>query len=90
MYQLAFKRLVNLVPRSGRVVIWGDTEDSGPALRAAAEKAFCTVETYGFTAQNDWVASNVAPHDAGMSFHLVFRGTAFGDFELAASGSTTC
>ena len=25
-YQLAFKRLVNLVPRNGRVVIWGDTE----------------------------------------------------------------
>jgi len=36
-YQLAFRRLVNLVPRRGRVVIWGDTEESGPALRKAAE-----------------------------------------------------
>ena len=27
---------MNLVPRSGRVVIWGDTEESGPALRRAA------------------------------------------------------
>jgi len=35
-YQLAFRRLVNLVPRRGRVVIWGDTEESGPALRRAA------------------------------------------------------
>jgi UDP-N-acetylmuramate: L-alanyl-gamma-D-glutamyl-meso-diaminopimelate ligase len=51
MYQLAFKRLVNLVPRSGRVVIWGDTADSGPALRKAAEKALCPVETYGFTSE---------------------------------------
>ena len=63
VYQLAFKRLVNLVPRSGRVVIWGDTEQSGPALRAAAAKAFCPVETYGFTSQNDWVASKVEPHE---------------------------
>jgi len=39
-YQLAFRRLVNLVPRRGRVIIWGDAEDSGPALRRAAEKAF--------------------------------------------------
>jgi len=47
-YELAFRRLVNLVPRTGRVVIWGDTEESGPALRRAASKAFCPVETYGF------------------------------------------
>src|ERR1700732_1771050 len=60
VYQLAFKRLVNLVPRSGRVVIWGDAEQSGPALRAAAAKAFCPVETYGFSAQNDWVLSSFA------------------------------
>ncbi|MGC1906619.1 MAG: UDP-N-acetylmuramate--L-alanine ligase, partial [Candidatus Acidiferrum sp.] len=86
VYQLAFKRLVNLVPRSGRVVIWGDTEQSGPALRAAAVKAFCPVETYGFTAQNDWVAGKVVPHDLGMRFHLGYRGKEFGDFDLSATG----
>ena len=32
-YKLAFRRLVNLVPRNGRVMIWGDTDKSGPALR---------------------------------------------------------
>src|SRR6202161_760720 len=47
VYQLAFKRLVNLVPRSGRVMIWGDAEQSGPALRASAAKAFCPGGTYG-------------------------------------------
>ena len=55
-YELAFRRLVNLVPRSGRVVIWGDADDSGPALRRVSEKAFCSVETYGFGPANDWVA----------------------------------
>src|SRR5262249_16690116 len=73
-YQLAFRRLVNLVPRRGRVVIWGDTEDSGPALRRAAEKAFCPVETYGFSANNDWIASNVVADAETMRFRVSHRG----------------
>lgn len=85
-YELAFRRLVNLVPRRGRVVIWGDTEESGPALRRAAEKAFCPVETYGFSAGNDWVASGVAVDGEGMKFRVAHRGAAFGEFSLAASG----
>ena len=85
-YELAFRRLVNLVPRRGRDVIWGDTEDSGPALRRAAEKAFCPVETYGFSAENDWVASDLAVDGAGMKFRIVHKGKPFGDFVLAASG----
>ena len=85
-YELAFRRLVNLVPRRGRVVIWGDTEECGPALRRAAEKAFCPVETYGFSAKNDWVASDLAVDGAGMKFRIVHKGKPFGDFVLAASG----
>jgi len=85
-YELAFRRLVNLVPRRGRVVIWGDTEDSGPALRRAAEKAFCPVETYGFSAENDWVASDLAVDGAGMKFRVTHKGKPFSDFVLAASG----
>lgn len=85
-YELAFRRLVNLVPRRGRVVIWGDTEDSGPALRRAAEKAFCPVETYGFSPGNDWMASDLAVDGAGMKFRVAYKGKPFGDFLLAASG----
>lgn len=85
-YQLAFRRLVNLVPRRGRVVIWGDTEESGPALREAAEKAFCPVETYGFSSANNWIASDVAADGDGMKFRVTRGGTAFGEFALNASG----
>jgi UDP-N-acetylmuramate: L-alanyl-gamma-D-glutamyl-meso-diaminopimelate ligase len=85
-YELAFRRLVNLVPRSGRVVIWGDTDDSGPALRRAAEKAFCPVETYGFGAANDWIASNVCVEGEVMSFRVAHRGKPAGEFNLAATG----
>jgi UDP-N-acetylmuramate: L-alanyl-gamma-D-glutamyl-meso-diaminopimelate ligase len=85
-YELAFRRLVNLVPRSGRVVIWGDTEDSGPALRRAAEKAFCPVETYGFGAANDWAASELRVEGEAMSFRVERLGKPFGEFRLAATG----
>jgi UDP-N-acetylmuramate: L-alanyl-gamma-D-glutamyl-meso-diaminopimelate ligase len=85
-YELAFRRLVNLVPQRGRVVIWGDTEESGPALRRAAEKAFCPVETYGFSAENDWAASDLAVDGGGMRFRVAYKGKFFGEFALAASG----
>jgi UDP-N-acetylmuramate: L-alanyl-gamma-D-glutamyl-meso-diaminopimelate ligase len=85
-YELAFRRLVNLVPRRGRVVIWGDTEQSGPALRRAAEKAFCPVETYGFSIGNDWVANELTVEGSGMRFRVAHNGKPFGEFVLAASG----
>jgi len=85
-YELAFRRLVNLVPRKGRVVIWGDTQDSGPALRRAASKAFCPVETYGFSAENDWIARDATAEGEVTRFRLFHRGKEFGGFALAASG----
>jgi UDP-N-acetylmuramate: L-alanyl-gamma-D-glutamyl-meso-diaminopimelate ligase len=85
-YQLAFRRLVNLVPRRGRVVIWGDTEESGPALRQAASKAFCPVETYGLSEDNDWIVRDVAVNGEVTRFLLFCRGAQFGEFALSAPG----
>jgi UDP-N-acetylmuramate: L-alanyl-gamma-D-glutamyl-meso-diaminopimelate ligase len=85
-YELAFQRLVNLVPRRGRAVIWGDTAESGPALRHAAKKALCQVETYGFSADNDWIASNVIIEKDGVRFTVTHRGQRLGEFLLAATG----
>ena len=85
-YQLAFRRLVNLVPRRGRVVLWGDTEESGPALRRAAEKAFCPVEMYGFAPGNDWVASDFSTEGETMRFRVAHQGKLFGEFSLVATG----
>jgi UDP-N-acetylmuramate: L-alanyl-gamma-D-glutamyl-meso-diaminopimelate ligase len=84
-YELAFRRLVNLVPRTGRVVIWGDA-DAGPALRRAATKAFCPVETYGFSAENDWIARDVVVDGELTRFRLFQRGKEFGAFALGATG----
>ena len=85
-YELAFRRLVNLVPRRGRVVIWGDAQESGPALRRAAEKAFCPVETYGFGTGNDWVASDLVTDREIIQFRVTHRGARFGRFSMTAMG----
>jgi UDP-N-acetylmuramate: L-alanyl-gamma-D-glutamyl-meso-diaminopimelate ligase len=85
-YELAFRRLVNLVPRSGRVVVWGDAEESGPGLRNVVAKAFCPVETYGFREGNDWILSGLLDDGGTMRFRVTHRGEAFGEFALAATG----
>jgi UDP-N-acetylmuramate: L-alanyl-gamma-D-glutamyl-meso-diaminopimelate ligase len=85
-YELAFRRLVNLVPRRGRVVVWGDIEDSGSALRRVVQKAFCLVETYGFSDVNDWIASRVSIENDGIRFRVEHHGKLFGEFMLAATG----
>jgi UDP-N-acetylmuramate: L-alanyl-gamma-D-glutamyl-meso-diaminopimelate ligase len=85
-YELAFRRLVNLVPRRGRAVIWGDTKESGPALRRVAQKALCPVETYGFSQEVDWIASNVVVENESVRFRVTHRDAEFGDFVLAATG----
>lgn len=84
-YQLAFKRLVNLVPRRGRVIVWGDA-DAGEALRKVTEKAFCPVIAYGFEPTNDWIASDVAIENDQMRFRVHYRKEFFGEFVLNATG----
>ena len=84
-YQLAFRRLVNLVPRRGRSIIWGDTA-AGEALRKAAEKALCPVITYGFEKGNDWIANNVAVDGDGMYFQVCYKNEPYAEIHLSATG----
>lgn len=46
----AFKRLVNLVPRRGRIVAY----DASDNVTHCVERAFCPVERYGFLAGSNW------------------------------------
>lgn len=84
-YQLAFRRLVNLVPRRGRIVVWDDAA-AGEATRKVTEKAFCPVITYGFDPTNDWIAADVTLADNQMFFRAHYKGELYGEFSLAATG----
>ena len=84
-YQTAFRRLVNLVPRRGRVITWGDPE-AGEALLQASASAFCPVIRYGFNASNEWVATNVAIDGDGMKFDVCYKGEPYCEIRLNATG----
>ncbi|MGB6431833.1 MAG: Mur ligase family protein, partial [Candidatus Acidiferrales bacterium] len=68
--ELQFRRLVNLVPRRGRIVAWGES----PTVAAAVSKAFCPVETYGFGADTDWTAGDIEVVDGATEFRIARRG----------------
>lgn len=80
--ELQFRRMVNLVPRRGRIVAWGESK----TVRAAVEKAFCPVETYGFHAGADWLAGDVEFTGGEMRFRVSRRGTELARIRMAAAG----
>jgi len=78
----AFRRLVNLVPRRGRIVAW----EEGAALQECLAKAFCPVERYGMSATADWRIAELRFEPEGTSWTLLRRGERWGDFSWALAG----
>ncbi len=68
--ELQFRRLVNLVPRRGRIVAWGDD----PRVAACIERAFCPVERYGFIPLCDWCAGDLETIEGETRFRIIYRG----------------
>jgi UDP-N-acetylmuramate: L-alanyl-gamma-D-glutamyl-meso-diaminopimelate ligase len=80
--RVAFRRLLALVPRSGRVFLGAD---SAEALRLRAF-ARCPVETFGEEAGADWRASEVQPVDGGIRFEVTAHGERHGHVFLPLLG----
>jgi UDP-N-acetylmuramate: L-alanyl-gamma-D-glutamyl-meso-diaminopimelate ligase len=77
-----FRRLVNLVPRGGRIVAWGESE----TVRGVVSKAFCPVETYGFSPGVDWLAGDVEFTEGETYFRVLHRGTEVARVRMAMAG----
>ena len=80
--ELQFRRLVNLVPRRGRICV----EGTSPELRAVVAKSFCPVETFGLTPECDWCAGDIVWHDRATEFRAVHRGTEFARIRIPVAG----
>ncbi len=65
-----FRRLVNLVPRRGRILAWGES----PTVTGCTAKAFCPVETYGLASGMDWCAGDLEWVDNAMQFRVAYQG----------------
>jgi UDP-N-acetylmuramate: L-alanyl-gamma-D-glutamyl-meso-diaminopimelate ligase len=79
---LQFRRLVNLVPRRGRILLWGGSAD----LREVVQKAFCAVETFGFGPDCDWTAGDISWHDEATQFRVALRGNEVTRIRIPVAG----
>jgi UDP-N-acetylmuramate: L-alanyl-gamma-D-glutamyl-meso-diaminopimelate ligase len=78
----AFKRLVNLVPRRGRIVAFDGSENVSECVR----KAFCAVERYGFGSESQWRILNLR-HDGSLThWTLTRQRTWFAELTLPMAG----
>jgi UDP-N-acetylmuramate: L-alanyl-gamma-D-glutamyl-meso-diaminopimelate ligase len=80
--ELQFRRLVNLVPRSGRIVAWGESD----TVRGAVKKAFCPVETYGFTPGVDWLAGDLEIAEGETRFRVSREGREVARIRMSLAG----
>ncbi len=80
--ETAFKRLVNLVPRRGRIVGF----DSGDSVERCLAKAFCSVERYGSGKAATWQIANLKFEPTGTKWTILHEGKKWADFEFALAG----
>jgi len=78
----AFRRLINIVPRSGLIVAGVDS----PVVRELIPAAFSSVATAGIGV-GEWQARNVAPTADGMSFDVTQADSMIGSFTLPMAGT---
>jgi UDP-N-acetylmuramate: L-alanyl-gamma-D-glutamyl-meso-diaminopimelate ligase len=78
----AFKRLVNLVPRRGRIVAFDDSDN----VTECVAKAFCAVERYGFAADSYWRTSDMRHADGITRWSLSRAGESFAELAMPLAG----
>ncbi len=79
----AFRRLVNLVPRSGRIVAAGDNSN----VRDCVTGAFCPVEFFGFEDQVSCRAIGLHTTQDGTRYELINDGKNLGEFMIPMAGN---
>ena len=80
--KLAFKRLVNLVPRKGRIIAY----DANENVDECVAKAFCPVEKYGMKEDSFWRITNLQFQPDRTTWTVLRDGKEPVDFEFALAG----
>jgi len=78
----AFKRLVNLVPRRGRIVAF----DGAPNIDECVSHAFCKVERYGFKPESHWRLAKLEHHGSETHWRVVREGKPWAEFSMQMAG----
>jgi UDP-N-acetylmuramate: L-alanyl-gamma-D-glutamyl-meso-diaminopimelate ligase len=80
--KIAFKRLVNLVPRRGLIVAY----DGSPNVTECVSHAFCPVERYGFTDASNWRLRNLRYESGRMCWEVLRAGDSWAGFSMHLAG----
>ncbi len=78
----AFKRLVNLVPRRGRIVAF----DGSDNVSECVSRAFCNVERYGFQADSTWRLSDLHFENGASYWRVLRSGQPWAELTLPMAG----
>jgi UDP-N-acetylmuramate: L-alanyl-gamma-D-glutamyl-meso-diaminopimelate ligase len=84
--ETAFKRLVNLVPRRGRIVAFDSGDASSASLNRSLQKAFCPVERYGASNRAKWRIANLKLGEERTSWSVLRDGKPWADFGFPLGG----
>jgi UDP-N-acetylmuramate: L-alanyl-gamma-D-glutamyl-meso-diaminopimelate ligase len=87
--ETAFKRLVNLIPRRGRIIAFdgaAGAASESPSLERSLSKAFCPVERYGSGPRAAWRITNIKFEAERTSWSVSHTDRAWSDFEFPLAG----
>ena len=80
--KVAFKRLVNLIPRRGLLVAFDGSEN----VTECISKAFCRVERYGFRPDSVWQVRNLRHNDGQTRWELWYNGELWSELAMQLAG----
>jgi len=81
--ETAFKRLVNLVPRRGRIVAF----DEGDSVERCLARAFCPVDRYGQSSSALWRVADLHLETTRTTWSVLRDGKPWGDLEFSLGGA---
>jgi UDP-N-acetylmuramate: L-alanyl-gamma-D-glutamyl-meso-diaminopimelate ligase len=90
----AFKRLVNLVPRRGKIIAYDANKDGDNGANSNANanvdeciaRAFCPVERYGMKKDSHWQISDIRFEPERTLWSVLKEGTPWAEFEFSLAG----
>ena len=80
--ETAFKRLVNLIPRRGRIIAF----DTGDSVNRCLKKSLCPLERYGSTERATWQIANLKFDATKTSWTVLCEGRHWAEFEFPLAG----
>jgi UDP-N-acetylmuramate--alanine ligase len=81
-YKKVFKDFVEKIPKTGFLVVWGDSIDT----LDVANSANCNVVTYGFSQDDDYTVVNFDAQATEQNFEIEYDGESLGVFQTKLSG----